>query len=74
MVYPGFQFDQDAGRIREAIPGLIAVIREYGRTDEDLAQWMCDPSGYLDGGRPADYLDEPERVLAATEAHYGIEW
>ncbi|MCW2135148.1 hypothetical protein [Arthrobacter sp. VKM Ac-2550] len=74
LVYPGFQFDQEAGRIREVVPGLIAVIREHGRTDEDLAQWLCDPSGYLDGDRPVDYLDEPERMLAAAEGHYGVEW
>ncbi|SDR07000.1 hypothetical protein SAMN04489742_3780 [Arthrobacter crystallopoietes] len=74
VVYPGFQFDQDVGRIRDVIPGLIAVIRKHGRTEEDLAQWLCNPSGYLDGDRPVDHLGEPERVLGAAEGHYGVEW
>jgi hypothetical protein len=74
LVYPGFQFDRSAGKVREAIPALVAVIREYERTEEDLAQWLCDPSGYLGGDRPVDHLNEPERVLAAAEGHYGVEW
>jgi hypothetical protein len=74
LLYPGFQFDSSGGRIRAAIPQLIAVIRTYGRSEEDLAQWLCDPSGYFGGGRPVDYLSKPAEVVAAAQGHYGVEW
>ncbi|MFI5085006.1 MAG: hypothetical protein ACHP7K_03640 [Actinomycetales bacterium] len=74
LLYPGFQFDGAAGRIRAVVPSLIAVIREHHRDEEDLAQWLCDPSGYFGGGRPVDYLSKPAKVLAAAQDHYGVEW
>ncbi len=74
LLYPGFQFGQQRGEVREVIPALIGIIRQFERSEDDLAQWLCDPSGYLDGGRPVDYLDEPGKVLAAAEGHYGVQW
>lgn len=74
LLYPGFQFDSAAGRIRAAIPPLIALIRKYDRSEEDLAQWLCDPSGYFGGGRPVDYLSKPAEIIAAAQGHYGVEW
>lgn len=74
VVFPGFQFDRAAGQVRAVIPDLLEVVLGSGRTEENLAQWLCDPSGYLAGDRPVDHLDEPTRVLTAAEGHYGIEW
>lgn len=74
ILYPGFQVNLTTGKERDAIPRLITVIREHGRSEEDLAQWLCDPSGYLGGDRPVDHLDDPDKVVAAAEGHYGVEW
>lgn len=73
--YPGFQFDTQRSAVREVIPRLIeVVVKQYKRSEEDLAQWMCIPSGYLNDARPVDRLDEPDAVLAAAEGHYGVTW
>ena len=73
VLYPGFQFDQN-GNVHKVIPALIQVARQARRSDEDLAQWICLPSGYLDGDRPVDRFQEADAVLAAAQGHFGLEW
>ncbi|CEA09409.1 hypothetical protein BN1051_02779 [Arthrobacter saudimassiliensis] len=73
VLYPGFQFDSN-GDVHKAIPALIRVARQARRSDEDLAQWICLPSGYLDGDRPVDRLRDVDAVLAAAQGHFGAEW
>lgn len=72
IVYPGFQFAD--GTVHPTIGSLIAIIRVYGKSERGLVQWLCSPSGYFDGGRPVDYLDDADRVASAAEGHYGTEW
>lgn len=74
LLYPGFQFDTTTSSIRPAIPRLIGVARKYERSDGDLAQWLCDPSGYFAGERPVDHLDDVDSVVSAAANHYGVEW
>lgn len=73
VLYPGFQFDRN-GEVHTVIPALIDVARQARRSDEDLAQWICLPSGYLDGDRPVDRLQEPDAVLTAAQGHFGVQW
>lgn len=73
-LFPGFQIDQ-TGTIRPVIARLVSIIKEHGRTEEDLAQWMCLPSGYLDDARPVDLLgQQDDAVVAAAEGHFGVQW
>lgn len=73
VLYPGFQFDQN-GDVHHVIPALLRLARQARRSDEDLAQWICLPSGYLDGDRPVDRLQDTDAVLAAAQGHFGAEW
>lgn len=73
-LFPGFQIDH-TGTIRPVIARLVSIIKEHGRTEEDLAQWMCLPSGYLDDARPVDLLgQQDDAVVAAAEGHFGVQW
>lgn len=73
VLYPGFQFDKN-GDVHKVIPALIQLTHQARRSDEDLAQWICLPSGYLDGDRPVDRLQDADAVLAAAQGHFGVEW
>ncbi len=73
VLYPGFQFDRN-GEVHRVIPALIDAARSARRSDEDLAQWLCLPSGYLDGDRPVDRLQDADAVLAAAQGHFGVDW
>lgn len=73
VLYPGFQFDRN-GDVHQVIPALIQVARQARRSDEDLAQWICLPSGYLDDDRPVNPLQDADAVLAAAQGHIGVEW
>ena len=73
VLYPGFQFNSH-GEVHDVIPALIQVARQARRSDEDLAQWICLPSGYLDGDRPVDRLQDADEVLAAARGHFGVQW
>ena len=73
VLYPGFQFDGN-GEVHKVIPALVQLAREARRSDEDLAQWICLPSGYLDGDRPVDRLQDADEVLAAGQGHFGVQW
>lgn len=73
-VYPGFQFDKRLLSVRTIVPQLVALVTEHRRSSLGLACWLCSPSGYLDGARPVDLLDDPLRVLSAARGHYGAVW
>jgi len=71
--YPGFQFDGD-GAIHPAIKHLVSAMREGGWSDESFILWLCSPSrAFPDGGRPVDYLDDPNLVQAAVEM-MAVDW
>lgn len=70
--YPGYQFRN--GEVLPAISRLIEVANQYGVPLPELAQWICIPTRQLGGERPVDHLDEVERVVAAADGHYGVQW
>lgn len=61
-VYPGFQFDRRSRKVLSAIPSLIAMYAEVGWDEEDLVSWLVSPSGYFQGDRPVDHLDDVDLV------------
>ncbi len=74
FLYPGFQFDPRRGEVLPVILELLEIAVKYGRSAEDLAQWLCAGTGQLDDDRPVDRLGEPAVVLEAAENHYGVQW
>ena len=50
---------------------LVRIAHEHGRSQVGLIQWMFAPSGYLDGDRPIDHLDDGEMVLDVAHNSFG---
>lgn len=74
--YPAFQLRD--GLPRPLIQSLIACFKGHlGEHFEgwDLALFLCQPSGYLQGAVPADLISTPrrhEQILMAANAYLGI--
>lgn len=74
VMYPAFQFDEEAGVVRPVIADVIAEATSSSRSESSLALWMVQPTGYLDGKRPVDCLDKPDSVLLAARGSFNVEW
>lgn len=72
LLFPGFQFD-DQG-IRPVIAEYLRVGREFNRSEAGLIQWLVGPTTYLDGKRPVDILDDPQRLLSVARQAFGVQW
>lgn len=72
--YPGFQFDRREQAIRPVMHDLIKLAAGAGRSESGLALWMTSPTGYLDGSRPVDLLDEPAPVVEAARQSFNVQW
>lgn len=73
--YPGFQVDRPRRAIRPVIEELLTIARAAGRSEASLALWMASaPTGYLDGARPVDRLDEPAAVAEAASQAFNVVW
>ena len=68
LLYPGFQFTSE-GRPHPGVAEALRVLRAApGLTDWQAALWFATPTGWLDGRRPVDLLDEdPAAVAEAAE-------
>lgn len=65
LVYPAFQFDPQ-GRPRPIIADVLAALGTRVGPWQ-VALWFVSPSGWLDGARPIDRLDDDgESVLDAA--------
>ncbi|WP_144662866.1 hypothetical protein [Paenarthrobacter nicotinovorans] len=72
--YPGFQIDPPEHALRPVIKDLLELAAEAGRSEAGLALWIISPTGYLDGARPVDLLDEPETVVEAARQSFNVQW
>jgi|SRR5690625_518280 len=72
LMYPGFQFDS-AG-IRIVIAELVAIASEHDWDEISLITWLIAPTTYLDGQRPVDIIDEPDRLVVLAREAFGISW
>jgi ribosomal protein L7/L12 len=72
--YPGFQLDRHEHTVRPVIQDLIKLAADAGRSEAGLALWIVSPTGYLDGSRPVDLLDEPETVVEAARQSFNVQW
>lgn len=74
LAYPGFQFGTD-GQPLAVIRRLREVAEANGWSEAGLVQWLCSPTTYLDGNRPADHLrTEPDRVVAVAAEALAVSW
>lgn len=73
IVYPAFQFDSQAGRVRPVIPALIALGKEVGYDSEALLLSLASPSTYWQDETPLNHLDE-EDFLLTLRARWTVEW
>lgn len=64
VLYPGFQVGP-AGEVRPVIADLLRAAESAGRSQTALILWLVSPAENLDGQRPVDLLDDPERLLSA---------
>lgn len=72
LLFPGFQFNHNG--IRPVIAELISLGAQYDRSEAGLIQWLARPTTYLDGARPVDIIDEPERLLSVARDAFGVQW
>lgn len=68
MVLPLFQFDFAGGCVRSDVALVISELSDTMNND-DMARWLLQPNGWLNGAVPADIctVDVPA-VLAAARA------
>ncbi len=73
MRFPAYQFDGSA--VRETIPALLTIAKRSDVPSWDIALWMINRSSlFAAQDRPADHLDDPERLLAAAETEFDAVW
>jgi hypothetical protein len=73
-LYPGFQFGAD-GQPLPVIRTLRELAQRVGWSESSAVQWLCAPTTYLDGRRPAELLAaDPDRVLDVAQRAWAVEW
>jgi hypothetical protein len=66
-LFPAFQFDLDAGRLRPETVRIVEALAEREVRGWAALLWLTRPNGWLAGARPVDLLaEEPEKVVAAA--------
>lgn len=73
-LYPGFQFDRAAGTIRSWVKPLRELAQVNGRDASDVLFWMMSPTTYFDGDRPADHVEDGDRLLDIARRAWSIAW
>ena len=73
-VFPGFQFDHNAGAVRNWVAPLLTLAERYEWPAADMIMWMMSPTTYFDGDRPADHVGDAQRLLGVAESAWGVEW
>lgn len=71
--FPKYQFV--GGAVLPVIAQLVAVARDAGATDTDLALWLVTESVLLTGhGTPAAHLAKAAQVVNAAHIHFEAAW
>jgi hypothetical protein len=73
VLYPGFQVDRTTQTVLPVIRELLLAAEEAGRSEASLILWLVSPSGHLDGSRPVDLLDNPDRLLTAVKDSFIVQ-
>lgn len=73
-LYPGFQFGAD-GQPLPVIRPLRELAQRAGWSENSVVQWLCAPTTYLDGRRPAELLAaQPDHVFDVAQLAWTVEW
>lgn len=73
-LFPGFQFDRSAGTIRSWVKPLLELAAESNQSAANVLFWMMSPTTYFNGDRPADHVEDGERLLDVARRAWSIEW
>jgi hypothetical protein len=73
-LFPGFQFDRSAGAIRSWVKPLLVLAAESNQGAADVLFWMMSPTTYFDGDRPADHVDDADRLVDVARRSWSVEW
>lgn len=73
-LYPGFQFEQSTGEVRAWVKPLLALAQENRRGAADVLFWMMSPTTYFHGDRPADHVDEGDRLVDVAGRAWSVAW
>jgi len=74
--YPGFQFDFEAGSVREWVSSLMQMAGEMGRSPEGVAVWMITPTTFLglERNRPVDHAGDTGLLLEVARRSWDHNW
>jgi hypothetical protein len=73
IVYPGFQFDSQANRVKPVIPALIRLGRDVNYDSEAIVLSLAGPSTYWHDETPLNHLDEEDFLLTLHDS-WTVEW
>lgn len=79
-LYPAFLFEPSVKQpgkqqIRPVVAELAKLADEYDWEGSDVALWLATPTTWFEGGgKPVDYMGDPEKVLAAFKDSAGVQW
>lgn len=80
MHYPAFLFEPSPTRpgkqrLKPVVAELGELADKYNWEDSDVAFWLATPTTWFDGGgKPVDYMDDPEKVLDAFKDSADVQW
>lgn len=71
-LYPGFQFDRSTGAIRSWVKPLLELAIERNQSASDVLFWMMSPTTYFNGDRPADHVEDGDRLIDVARRAWSV--
>lgn len=73
-LFPGFQFDRTTVSIRPWVKPLLELAAESNQGAADVLFWMMSPTTYFNGDRPADHVEDGDRLVDVARRAWSVEW
>lgn len=73
-LFPGFQFDRTTGTIRSWVKPLLELAAQSNQGATDVLVWMMSPTTYFSGDRPADHVEDGDRLVDVARRAWSVEW
>lgn len=73
-LFPGFQFDRTMGTIRPWVKPLLGLAAASNQGAADVLFWMMSPTTYFNGDRPADHVEDGDRLVDVARRAWSVEW
>jgi hypothetical protein len=71
-LFPAFQFDLEAGRVRPEFARIIEILAERHVRGWAALVWLTRSNGWLGGARPVDRLTEEQEKVEAAARDIGV--